>query len=413
MTTYTHQTAPTRYVEANGIRFAYRRFGKAGGVPLVFNIHFTGTMDHWDPAVTDGFAKDREVILFDNAGISSSSGEVPTSIEAMAAGAAAFIKALRLSQVDVLGFSLGGLIAQELTLAEPKLVRRLVLVGTGPRSGEGMASLTPEAQQIFGATYAEPDHLWLSVFFTPSEKSQAAGREYLKRFRLRTKDRDPEVNETVAPAQIEALGKWGAPRENPYAYLKGIHQPTLVVNGGTDVIVYSVNSFILQQNLPNAQLILYPDANHGSQYQYPELFVSHVSTFLSDTGRAAASKSIKEPGPDHPITIERNNKRVVISVAGRVIADTRDALTLREATSPAVQYVPRKDVDMVLLVRTDNVTYCPYKGDCAYFSIPLGGERSINAVWTYEDPYTAVVSIKDHLAFYPDRVDSIEEIRHD
>lgn len=287
MTEHRHQTAPTQFVDAAGIRFAYRRFGKSGGVPLVFNIHFTGTMDHWDPAVTDGFARDREVILFDNAGISSSSGKVPTSIEEMAADAAAFIKALGLTEVDVLGFSLGGLIAQTLAIAEQKLVRRLVLVGTGPRSGEGMATLTPEAQEIFGATYEEPDNLWLRVHFTPSERSQAAGRAFLKRFRLRSEGRDPDVSEEVAPAQLEALGKWGAPRENPYAYLKELTQPTLIVNGGADVIIYTVNSFILQQNIPNAQLILYPDANHGSQYQYPELFVRHVSMFLDERGRGA------------------------------------------------------------------------------------------------------------------------------
>ena len=282
MTTYTHQTAPTQYVEARGIRFAYRRFGKSSGVPLVFNMHFTGTMDHWDPAVTDGLAHDREVILFDNAGISRSSGEVPNSIEEMAANAAAFIRAVGLTQVDVLGFSLGGLIAQELALAEPELVRRLILLGTGPRSGEGMASLTPEAQKIFGAHYDEPDHLWLKAFFTPSEVSQAAGRAYLKRFRLRVDDRDSEVSDKVAPAQLEALAEWGAPRENPFEYLKAIAQPTLVVNGDRDVIIYSVNSWILQQHLPNAQLILYPDANHGSQYQYPERFIQHASLFLSE-----------------------------------------------------------------------------------------------------------------------------------
>jgi pimeloyl-ACP methyl ester carboxylesterase len=282
MTQHSHQTAPTQFVDAAGIRFAYRRFGKSGGVPLVFNIHFTGTMDHWDPLVTDGIAATREVILFNNAGISSTSGEVPASVEKMAANAAAFIKALGLAKVDVLGFSLGGLIAQELALAEPELVRRLILLGTGPRSGEGMASLTPEAQKIFGARYDEPDHLWLKVFFTPSEVSQAAGRAYLKRFRLRVDDRDPEVSDKVAPAQLEALAKWGAPRENPFEYLKAIAQPTLVVNGDNDVIVYSVNSWILQQHLPNAQLILYPDANHGSQYQYPERFVQHASLFLSE-----------------------------------------------------------------------------------------------------------------------------------
>jgi len=284
---HTHQTAPTQFVEANGIRFAYRHFGKPDGVPLVFNQHFTGTMDHWDPAVTDGFARDREVILFDNAGISSSSGDVPTSIEEMAADAAAFVKALGLTEVDVLGFSLGGLIAQTLAIAEPELVRRVVLVGTGPRSGEGMATLTPEAQEIFGDTYEEPDDLWLRVHFTPSERSQAAGREFLKRFRLRSEGRDPDVSEKVAPAQLEALGKWGAPRESSYEYLKKLTQPTLIVNGGADVVIYTVNSFILQQNIPNAQLILYPDANHGSQYQYPELFVRHVSMFLEERGDGA------------------------------------------------------------------------------------------------------------------------------
>jgi pimeloyl-ACP methyl ester carboxylesterase len=279
---HTHQTAPTLFVEANGVRFAYRRFGKPDGVPLIFNQHFTGTMDHWDPAVTDGLATEREVILFNNAGVSSSSGEVPTSFEQMAANAVSFIKALGLPNVDVLGFSIGGFVAQEITLQAPDLVRRLVLVGTGPRSGEGMATLTPEAQEIFGATYEEPDHLWLRVHFTRSEKSQAAGRAFLKRFRLRAESRDPEVNERVGPAQIEAIGKWGAPREKPFEYLRSIRQPALVVNGGKDVIIYSVNSFVLQQHLPNAQLILYPDANHGSQYQYPKRFVRHVSLFLSE-----------------------------------------------------------------------------------------------------------------------------------
>jgi pimeloyl-ACP methyl ester carboxylesterase len=280
MTTYTHQTVPTQFIEAKGIRFGYRRFGKAGGVPLVFNQHFTGTMDHWDPAVTDGFARDREVVLFNNAGVSNSSGEVPTTIEEMGANAVAFIKALGLPKVDVLGFSIGGFVAQEIALQAPDLVRKLVLVGTGPRGGQGMATLTPEAQQIFGATYDPPDEIWLAVHFTPSEASQAAGREFLKRFRLRARDRDPEVNEKVAPAQIGALTKWGEQREGSYDYLKSIRQPTLVVNGSADVIIYPVNSFILQQNLPNAQLILYPDSNHGSHYQYPKLFVQHASIFL-------------------------------------------------------------------------------------------------------------------------------------
>jgi pimeloyl-ACP methyl ester carboxylesterase len=284
MTQHSHQTAPTRFVEANGVRFAYRRFGKAGGPPLVLNQHYTGTLDHWDPAVTDGLAKEREVILFDNAGVAASSGEVPGTFAEMGGNAVAFIKALGLKQVDVLGFSIGGFVAQEITLQAPDLVRRLVLLGTGPRSGEGMAGGTPQGNRIFGATYDPPDHLWLSVFFTPSPASQAAGREFLKRFRRRAKDRDPEVNDKVAPAQRAAIAQWAAPLDRPYDYLKAIGQPTLVVNGSTDVIIYTVNSFILQQNLPNAKLIIYPDSGHGAHHQYPELFVRDVSMFLSATG---------------------------------------------------------------------------------------------------------------------------------
>ena len=250
MTSHMHQTAPTQFVEASGIRFAYRRFGKAGTMPLVFNMHFMGTMDHWDPAVTDGFAKDREVILFDNAGVSSSSGEVPETFAQMGANAIAFIKALGVKRVDVLGFSIGGLVAQEITLQAPDLVRRLILVGTGPRSGESMDTGTPEGKQIFGATYQHPDDLWLSVHFTPSAVSQAAGRAFLRRFRLRSQDRDPEVTEKAALAQRAAIAKWGAKREHAWDYLKQIKQPTLVVNGSNDVIIYTINSYILQQNLP-------------------------------------------------------------------------------------------------------------------------------------------------------------------
>jgi pimeloyl-ACP methyl ester carboxylesterase len=280
MTDHTHQTAPTQFIEANGIRFAYRRFGKKGGVPLVFNMHFMGTMDHWDPAVTDGFAQKREAILFDNAGVSSSSGEVPGTFAEMGANAIAFIRAFGLSQVDVLGFSIGGLVAQEITLQAPDLVRRLVLVDTGPRSGESMDTGTPEGREIFGATYSNPDDLWLRVHFTPTEASQDKGREFVRRFRLRGENRDPEVSQQAALAQRAAIGKWGAKRENAWDYLKEIKQPTLVVNGSNDVIIYSVNSFILQQHLPNAELILYPDSSHGSLFQYPETFVRDVSQFL-------------------------------------------------------------------------------------------------------------------------------------
>lgn len=280
MITHTHLDAPTRYVEAAGVRFAYRRFGHEAGTPLVLFMHFTGTMDHWDPLVTEGLARGRELILFDNAGISSSSGEVPGTIAEMAEHAAALIGALGLDQVDVLGFSMGGAITQELALAHPALVRKIVLVGTGPRGGVGMASLTSEAQEVFGATYDDPDDLWLRVHFTPSMASQVAGRAFLERTRWRAADRDPPVSDKVAPAQVAALARYGAPGADAYAYLKDIGQPTLVVNGGADVIIYTINSFILQQNLPNATLILYPDASHGSLFQHPETFVAHATRFL-------------------------------------------------------------------------------------------------------------------------------------
>ena len=280
MTDHTHQTAPTQYVEANGIRFAYRRFGRAGGVPLVFNQHFIGTMDYWDPAVTDGLARGREVILFDNAGVSSSSGEVPATFQQMGANAIAFIRALGLSQVDVLGFSIGGMVAQEITVQAPDLVRKLILVGTGPRAAEGMYPRSEGSARIFGATYDPPENLWLSVHFAPSPASQAAGRAFLARKHLRQEGRDPEVNAKVAPAQGAAIAHYSDPSKNDHAYLATISQPTLVVNGDNDQIIPTYNSYILQQGIPNAQLILYPDANHGSIYQYPELFVSHATLFL-------------------------------------------------------------------------------------------------------------------------------------
>jgi pimeloyl-ACP methyl ester carboxylesterase len=178
-------------------------------------MHSTGTMDHRDPALTDAFAQDREVILFNNAGVSSSSGEVPTSIEEMAQHAAACIDALGVKRLDAFGFSMGGSIAQQFTIDRPALVRKLILVDTGPRSGEGMASLTPEAQQIFGAKYDPPDELWLRVFFTPSERSQAAGRKYLERQRARKENRDPLPNEKVAPCAGGCIAKMGSSCERP------------------------------------------------------------------------------------------------------------------------------------------------------------------------------------------------------
>jgi pimeloyl-ACP methyl ester carboxylesterase len=279
MNGYTHHSAPAQFVEANGIRFAYRRFGKKEGVPLVFNQHLMGNLDSWDPAVTDGLAQGREVILFNNAGVASSTGEIPRTFSGMATNAGHFIDALGLSQVDILGFSIGSMVAQMIALQRPELVRRLILVGSGPRNGENVL-LTPESQEIFGKKYINSDDFWLEGFFTPSAESMAAGRAFLKRRDARTEDRDVENTQKVAEAQLAASAEWSNQDGERFAYLRQIKQPTLVVNGKTDIIVYTINSFHLYQGLPNAQLILYPDAAHGSIYQYPELFVAHASAFL-------------------------------------------------------------------------------------------------------------------------------------
>jgi pimeloyl-ACP methyl ester carboxylesterase len=276
MTNYTHQTAPTQFVEANGIRFAYRRFGKTAGVPFVMNLHFRGTMDHWDPAVTDGLAQHREVILFDNAGIGASSGETPASFPDAATDAIAFIKALGIGKADVLGYSIGGKIAQEIAVQAPDLVRKLLLLGTGPRGADTAASKSAE---IFSAHYDPPEHLWLAVHFSASPGGRAAGLAYLER-KLRRRDRSPEVTETSATAQLQAIATSNEKTDGVLDYLADIHHPTLVVHGSNDLIIPTVNGFTLQQHLPNAQLIVYPDSNHAPFYQYPELFLAHASLFL-------------------------------------------------------------------------------------------------------------------------------------
>lgn len=273
----THDTAPTQFIEANGVRFAYRRFGQAHGTPIVLNTHFRGTMDHWDPAITDGLAKNREVILFDNAGIGASSGETPASFPRAASDAIAFITALGIGKADVLGYSIGGKIAQEIAVQAPDLVRKLILEGTGPRGADTTASRSAE---IFAGRYDPPEHLWLAVHFSASPAGRAAGLAYLGR-KLRRKDRSPEVTEKSAAAQLEAIAKSNEKTEGVLNYLKDIRQPALVVGGSNDLIIPTVNSYVLQQNLPNAQLIIYPDSNHAPFYQYPELFLEHAELFLN------------------------------------------------------------------------------------------------------------------------------------
>jgi len=276
----THNTAPTQFVEADGIRFAYRRFGNPVGTPTVLLQHFMGNLDNYDPAITDALAMDREVILTDNAGVGLSTGSAPETVNGMARDVAALIDALRLEQVDLFGFSMGGYVTQQITVDRPEIVRRLILVGTGPRGGEGMAQLAPETAPLFVKAYDPQDLMWLPIFFSPSDASQAAGRRYLERVRARTDDRDLPVSTATVAAHSGAAREWGAAAPGSYDYLSGISQPTLVVNGSNDIVVPTVNSYILQQNLPNAELILFPDSNHGSHFQFTERFNRYVTDFL-------------------------------------------------------------------------------------------------------------------------------------
>ena len=276
MTKATHVTAPTRFVEANGIRYAYRRFGSESGTPLVFLQHFRGGLDNWDPLVTDGLAQGRPAILFNNAGVASSSGETPDTVDAMADHLTTFVNALGLPQIDVLGFSIGGYVAQSFVLRHPHLVRRLVLVGTGPRNGE--PGKDPRILEVAGNPIPVCED-FLFLFFSPSEASQAAGRAFWER-RHQRMDADPPTSIQTMKAQQAALMEWGQPRGERYAYLKTIKQPTLVVNGNDDIMVPTINSFTLSQHIPNAQLIVYPDSGHGALFQYPELFVAHTELFL-------------------------------------------------------------------------------------------------------------------------------------
>src|SRR6476646_7853134 len=202
-------TAPTRFVDANGTRFAYRRFGNPVGTPIVLLQHFMGNLDNYDPAITDHLAAGREVILTDNAGVGLSSGAAPQTVAGMARDAASLIDALGLEHVDVFGFSMGGYVAQQIALDRPRLVRRLILVGTGPRGGPDMDRLGAGVEPLFEQVYDPQDPMWLPIFCSPSDASHAAGRRCLERIRSRTEDRDVPVSDaTVAAHAAAARRSW-------------------------------------------------------------------------------------------------------------------------------------------------------------------------------------------------------------
>ena len=274
-------TAPTQFIDTKFEKYAYRRFGTESGLPLLCLQHFTGTLDNWDPAVTDPLASRREVILFESAGLGRSTGEVPASIPGMATHALAFMDALGLTKVDVLGYSLGGMVAQEMALERPSLVRKMLLVGTAPEGGEDIMHMEkPELKKITDDPNLPGLQKLVKLFFAPSVSSQAAGEAFIARLAQRKQDREPLSGSNVAKAQIDAFRAWEAFAGERFAKLRRISQPCLVVNGVFDNMIPVRNSYMLSEHLPNAMLLTYPDAGHGSLFQFHDSFVRQASLFL-------------------------------------------------------------------------------------------------------------------------------------
>ena len=273
----TSRTAPTRTISVAGTPFAYRELGPRTGVPLVFLHHFSAVLDDWDPQVIDGIAAERHVIAFDNRGIGASGGTVPHTIDEMAADAVAFIRALGYEQVDLLGFSLGGGVAQVITLEHPELVRRVILAGTGPAGGGGIEKINRIAATAYikaALTLRDPRHY---LFFNRNPEGRRAATDYMARLKERTEDRDKRISLQARRAQLKAIRAAGlqAPHD-----LGKITQPVFVANGDHDVMVASSHSADLASRIPNATLTIYPDSGHGGVFQYHREFVPAVLEFL-------------------------------------------------------------------------------------------------------------------------------------
>jgi pimeloyl-ACP methyl ester carboxylesterase len=278
--THTHETAPTQYIDVNGVPFAYRTFGKADGLPVIFLQHFTGTMDNWDPLVTNGLAANHRIMLFDNAGVGNSGGQTPTTVAQMTRDAYDFIQALGFEQVDLLGFSLGNFIAQQLVLDHPKLARRLILAGGTP-VGQGADEFKYVTSNLGGKS---PKDILLYLFFETSASSQQQGEAFVQRLQTRVVDRDRPSTPQVFQAQYQAIVDWCNQQDPEFARLAQIKQPALVVQGSNDTMFPTRESVLLFEKLPNAQLSLYPDSSHGSLFQHARLFVEQVSYFLRAEG---------------------------------------------------------------------------------------------------------------------------------
>ena len=277
--TTTFEKIPTKTVDVDGVSFAYRELGQQGGIPLILLHHLTAVLDDWDPRIVDGLAGKHHVIAFDNRGVGASGGITPDNIADMAQDAIGFIDALGLTKVDLLGFSLGGFISQAIVEARPELVRKIILAGTGPAGGQGIANIGAVLQQSFADAGAVGKHPKNFLFFSQTAESQKAADIFLARLNDRKDDRDTPVSNATIQAQVTAITKWGlAPAQD----LGVIPHPVLVANGDNDIMVPTVNSLDLARRLPNNQLSIFPNSGHGGIFQYHDAFVAQTLAFLRD-----------------------------------------------------------------------------------------------------------------------------------
>ena len=275
--TYIH--APNKSIRtAIGITYVYRELGEKIGIPIVFFTHLSANLDNWDPRIIDGIAKQHWVITFDNTGVGLSSGQVPGTIKEMAEDAIDFIKALGFKQIDILSFSMGGMIAQELLELEPTLIRKVILTGTGPRGGKGIENVTKISNQDLVRAIFTLKDVKTYLFFTRTSNGKKKAKEFLARIKERKQNRDKTISLKGYYTQLKAINRWG--KSTP-ADLSKIKQPILVVNGEADRMVPTENSYELVQRLLNSKLVIYKDAGHGAIFQYHEEFTKEVLAFLN------------------------------------------------------------------------------------------------------------------------------------
>lgn len=272
------KNVPTQIIAADGVNYAYRELGKSnGGTPIVFLVHLAAVMDNWDPRIVEGFAAKHHVVIFDNRGIGASSGAPSNSIEQMADDAISFIKAKGFTQVDLFGFSMGGMIAQEIVLKQPQLIRKIVLAGTGPAGGAGISSVAGVTFYDMLRGFFTGQDAKQFLFFTRTPGGIEAGKAFLERLKERSENRDKEITVSAFLAQLKALRAWGSKQSVDLSVVK---QPVLVVNGDDDRMVPTPNSHDLARRLPNSELIIYPDAGHGGVFQFYADFIPRALAFL-------------------------------------------------------------------------------------------------------------------------------------